>query len=94
VVLGVDRADGHHANKDAVVESSLRRAGLWNEVARRLRTPGEALSGGQQRPIRDTPGWELMWTPLVLQQKLNTSITEVLVAASPRQIRWVDHNAT
>ncbi len=39
------------ADKDDLVESSLRRAGLWNEVHRRLRTPGGALSGGQQQRL-------------------------------------------
>src|SRR5262249_53478837 len=34
-----------------LVEASLRRAGLWNEVARRLRSPGGALSGGQQQRL-------------------------------------------
>jgi phosphate transport system ATP-binding protein len=38
-------------NRDAVVETSLRRAGLWNEVYRRLRSPGGALSGGQQQRL-------------------------------------------
>jgi phosphate transport system ATP-binding protein len=38
-------------NRDAVVEVSLRRAGLWNEVYRRLRSPGGALSGGQQQRL-------------------------------------------
>jgi len=39
------------ASKDDLVETSLRRAGLWNEVSRRLRTPGGALSGGQQQRL-------------------------------------------
>jgi phosphate transport system ATP-binding protein len=39
------------ASKDHIVETSLRRAGLWNEVHRRLRTPGGALSGGQQQRL-------------------------------------------
>jgi phosphate transport system ATP-binding protein len=34
-----------------LVEVSLRRAGLWNEVYRRLRSPGGALSGGQQQRL-------------------------------------------
>src|ERR1700722_768795 len=38
-------------NKDEVVETSLRRAGLWDEVRRRLRTPGGSLSGGQQQRL-------------------------------------------
>ncbi len=36
---------------DGLVESSLRRAGLWNEVHRRLKSPGGALSGGQQQRL-------------------------------------------
>jgi len=39
------------ADKDELVENSLRRAGVWNEVHRRLRTPGGALSGGQQQRL-------------------------------------------
>jgi phosphate transport system ATP-binding protein len=38
-------------DKDAVVEESLRRAGLWEEMRRRLGTPGGALSGGQQQRL-------------------------------------------
>jgi len=36
---------------DAIVESSLRRAGLWDEVADRLLQPGTGLSGGQQQRL-------------------------------------------
>ncbi|WP_233397043.1 phosphate ABC transporter ATP-binding protein PstB [Qipengyuania sp. YIM B01966] len=36
---------------DAVVESSLRRAGLWDEVKDRLTDSGTALSGGQQQRL-------------------------------------------
>ncbi|MFF4341948.1 phosphate ABC transporter ATP-binding protein [Kitasatospora sp. NPDC001540] len=37
--------------RDHLVESSLRRAGLWDEVSNRLGTPGGALSGGQQQRL-------------------------------------------
>src|SRR5690606_18523933 len=37
------------AELDAVVEKSLRRAGLWEEVKDRLGDSGTALSGGQQQ---------------------------------------------
>ncbi|MEZ0064053.1 phosphate transport system ATP-binding protein [Streptacidiphilus sp. MAP12-20] len=37
--------------KDALVEESLTRAGLWTEVRDRLRGPGGALSGGQQQRL-------------------------------------------
>ncbi len=36
---------------DAIVEDSLRRASLWDEVKDRLRTPGTSLSGGQQQRL-------------------------------------------
>ena len=42
------------ANKtelDAVVETSLKKAGLWNEVKDRLDQPGTGLSGGQQQRL-------------------------------------------
>ena len=37
--------------KDQVVETCLRKAGLWNEVRDRLRQPGGSLSGGQQQRL-------------------------------------------
>jgi phosphate transport system ATP-binding protein len=37
--------------KDALVESCLSKAGLWNEVKDRLRSPGGGLSGGQQQRL-------------------------------------------
>src|SRR3546814_14811143 len=41
---------------EEVVENSLRRAGLWNEVKDRLKAPGTSLSGGQQpRPCIAPP---------------------------------------
>jgi len=36
---------------DEIVEKSLRRAGLWDEVRDRLREAGTALSGGQQQRL-------------------------------------------
>ncbi len=38
-------------DRDALVERCLTRAGLWREVADRLRQPGGALSGGQQQRL-------------------------------------------
>jgi phosphate transport system ATP-binding protein len=51
VASGLKLAGIKVPDKDYVVEMSLRRAGLWNEVHRRLRTPGGALSGGQQQRL-------------------------------------------
>ncbi len=39
------------ADLDAIVERSLRRAGLWEEVKDRLADSGTALSGGQQQRL-------------------------------------------
>ncbi|WP_279614736.1 phosphate ABC transporter ATP-binding protein PstB [Sphingomicrobium astaxanthinifaciens] len=39
------------SDMDAIVESSLRRAGLWDEVKDRLDESGTALSGGQQQRL-------------------------------------------
>ncbi len=39
------------SNSDDLVEQSLTKAGLWNEVRNRLRELGGALSGGQQQRL-------------------------------------------
>src|SRR5690606_16753305 len=36
---------------DELVEKSLQRAGVWNEVKDRLHAPGTGLSGGQQQRL-------------------------------------------
>jgi len=41
----------NQSDKDALVESCLGKAGLWNEVKDRLRQPGGGLSGGQQQRL-------------------------------------------
>jgi phosphate transport system ATP-binding protein len=51
VVSGLRLAGIKVRDRDELVETSLRRAGLWNEVHRRLRAPGGALSGGQQQRL-------------------------------------------
>lgn len=43
-------ADGK-SELDGIVEASLKRAGLWDEVADRLHSPGTGLSGGQQQRL-------------------------------------------
>jgi phosphate transport system ATP-binding protein len=47
-LTGVRRGRGE---LDEVVETCLTKAGLWNEVADRLKQPGGALSGGQQQRL-------------------------------------------
>jgi phosphate transport system ATP-binding protein len=41
----------NRAELDGIVERSLRRAGLWEEVKDRLSHPGTSLSGGQQQRL-------------------------------------------
>jgi phosphate transport system ATP-binding protein len=42
---------GSKADRSALVEECLTRAGLWNEVKSRLGDPGGSLSGGQQQRL-------------------------------------------
>ena len=45
------RLNGFKGNMDELVERSLRRAALWDEVKDKLRQSGLALSGGQQQRL-------------------------------------------
>ena len=71
---------------DAVVEKSLRRAGLWEEVKDRLQDSGTALSGGQQqrlciaRAIAVDPEVILMDEPCSALDPIATAKIEELIA--------------
>ncbi len=45
------RISGYKGDKDELVEKSLRRAAIWDEVKDKLDQPGTALSGGQQQRL-------------------------------------------
>jgi len=45
------RVAGFRGNMDELVERSLRRAAIWDEVKDKLKAPGTALSGGQQQRL-------------------------------------------
>ncbi len=45
------RIAGYRGDMDALVERSLTRAALWDEVKDKLRAPGTTLSGGQQQRL-------------------------------------------
>jgi phosphate transport system ATP-binding protein len=70
---------------DEIVETSLRRAGLWNEVKDRLREPGTGLSGGQQqrlciaRAIAVNPDVILMDEPCSALDPIATAKVEELI---------------
>ncbi|HJV44049.1 MAG TPA: phosphate ABC transporter ATP-binding protein PstB [Caulobacter sp.] len=70
---------------EAIVESSLKKAGLWNEVADRLHQPGTGLSGGQQqrlviaRAIAVSPEVILMDEPCSALDPIATAKIEELI---------------
>ncbi len=85
---------------DEIVENSLRRAGLWNEVKDRLSAPGTGLSGGQQqrlciaRAIAVNPEVILMDEPCSALDPIATSIIEDLIdeLKGSYTIAMVTHN--
>ena len=73
------------AELDEIVEISLERAGLWNEVKDRLQQPGTGLSGGQQqrlciaRTIAVSPEVILMDEPCSALDPIATAKIEELI---------------
>jgi len=71
---------------DEIVETSLKRASLWNEVKDRLHQPGTGLSGGQQqrlciaRAIAVSPEVILMDEPCSALDPIATAKIEELIA--------------
>jgi phosphate transport system ATP-binding protein len=102
VVAGL-KLTGVRANrstKDGLVEECLQKAGLWREVADRLRQPGSALSGGQQqrlciaRSLAVRPRVLLMDEPCSALDPTSTRVVEETIAQlrSEVTIVIVTHN--
>jgi phosphate transport system ATP-binding protein len=94
------RINGAKGNMDEIVETSLRRAALWNEVKDKLKQSGLALSGGQQqrlciaRAIATSPDVILMDEPCSALDPRSTLQIEDLMAELRQQytIVIVTHN--
>ena len=73
------------ADLDAIVQTSLEKAGLWNEVKDRLDQPGTGLSGGQQqrlciaRAVAVSPEVILMDEPCSALDPIATAKIEELI---------------
>jgi phosphate transport system ATP-binding protein len=101
VVAGL-RLTGRHKRSelDAVVERSLHRAALWDEVKDKLKQPGTSLSGGQQqrlciaRALSVDPEVILMDEPASALDPIATLRVEELIAELRRNytIVIVTHN--
>jgi phosphate transport system ATP-binding protein len=96
------RLTGRHKRSelDAIVERSLRRSALWDEVKDKLKQPGTSLSGGQQqrlciaRALSVDPEVILMDEPASALDPSATLRVEELIAELRRQytIVIVTHN--
>ena len=95
VISGIKLSGMKVSNKDALVEASLRRSGLWTEVQSRLKAPGGSLSGGQQqrlciaRSLAVSPAVLLMDEPCSALDPTSTRRIEETIAEIQSQVTIV-----
>jgi phosphate transport system ATP-binding protein len=88
------------AELDSIVERSLLRAALWNDVKDKLKSPGASLSGGQQqrlciaRALAVDPAVLLMDEPTSALDPISTAKIEELLATMKKEVTviMVTHN--
>lgn len=94
------RVNGYQGNMDELVESSLRKAAIWDEVKDKLKESGLSLSGGQQqrlciaRAVAIEPEVILMDEPCSALDPISTLRVEELMQELKEQytIVIVTHN--
>jgi phosphate transport system ATP-binding protein len=94
------RLNGYTGNMDELVEASLKKAAVWDDVKDKLHQNGQALSGGQQqrlciaRAISIQPEVVLMDEPCAALDPISTLKVEELIHELKKQytIVIVTHN--
>lgn len=98
--LSLNRNAPKRKDLDVIVERSLVRAALWNDVKDKLKSPGASLSGGQQqrlciaRALAVDPAVLLMDEPTSALDPISTAKIEELLATMKKEVTviMVTHN--